>query len=294
MRLRLLQFLLSFNTLLVIPFAIGLLILLLRRRWAVDHALPHERRAARCRRAACALGLVAAALLVYVPVSRPHRGWLAGPLFGLFVLAGVLAGELLAPRPAGTVRSATLTTRQVRDYLPRRHRALLAALLACLAALLAGMTAITVAHSDDRGSISFTRGDVTTTFPSAWVGAPAVAATVLSLVGSAVACLFVLRKIVNRPAVTADPQSEARDAAMREVSAGAVFYAWGCLLAASLFTWSLVARYVYDSTTDLSDTSWWPTTMRVAAYLPIAASGYAFVYLFAKLTRQHAPHQATA
>jgi hypothetical protein len=44
---------------------------------------------------------------------------LAGPVFGWFVLAGVVAGEISVRPVAGRTRKAVVEVRRVRDYLPR-------------------------------------------------------------------------------------------------------------------------------------------------------------------------------
>lgn len=272
----------------LIPFVIGLLMLLLPQRWAFDHLLLHERRAARWRQGAVTLGLVAAVLLLCFAGGY----WLAGPVFGIVVLAGVLTGELLVPGPASSVRSATLTTRRVRDYLPR-HRALQAVLLASLTVLLTPMTIFAASHPagrDGYGRISC--GDSVIQLPPE-LGVPAITVIILTVIGSAVVCLPVLRKIVNRPPVTPGPESEALDTAMREASAGAVFYAWSCLLASTLFTTAMVAHAMFDGWGD-GCTNWWRTSMHVTAYLAMATGGSVFVYLLAKLIKQHSSRRVTA
>ncbi|WP_405497432.1 hypothetical protein [Streptomyces sp. NBC_00096] len=240
------------------------------------------------------MGLVVAALLAYhLPILGLRGDWLAGPAFGAVVLAGVLAGEISVPRPASDLRSATLATRQIRDYLPRGNRTLLAVLLAALAALLTAMAVLAVSHPVGRRGIHFVCGDVTEIIPAASVGMPAVTATTLTLVGSAALCLPVLRKIVGRPPIAAGSEGAARDAALREGSAHAVFYAWGCLLASSLFTSALVVHVLFGGLA-YACTSWWLTPMDVAAYLAMAMGGSAFVYLLTKLTHQPYYRQAAA
>jgi hypothetical protein len=248
-----------------------------------------------------ALGLVAAVLLVCFPIPQLRGDWFAGPVFGIVVLTGVLIGELLVPGPAGSVRSAKLTTRRVRDYLPTRHRALLAVLLASFAGLLTPMTLWAASHpAGGSGSILITCG-ATDNFgfgtvgilPSA-IGLPAISVTVLTVIGSTVVCSLVLRKIANRPPVTGGPESEARDTAMRDASAATVFYAWGCLLASSLFTSAMVALVMFNSLAVAGCTNWWLTPMRAVVYLTTAAGGSAFVYLLAKLIKQQSSRQATA
>lgn len=72
---------------------------------------------------------------------------LAAPVFGLCVLAGVVAGEVSVRPAAGRTRAAVLEVRRVRDYLPRGlTRAVLGA-TAALAAL-AALAAVTTATAD--------------------------------------------------------------------------------------------------------------------------------------------------
>lgn len=292
--MNLLQPFLASNTLLAVPFFVGLLVLLRPGQWrSAGLLLPYEQRAVRWRRGATVLGLVVAALLAYLPVLGLRGDWLAGPAFGAVVLAGVLVGELSVPRPASDVRSATLTTRQIRDYLPRGHRALLAVLLAVLVALLTAMAVLAVSHPASGRGIHFFCDGVTEIIPAASVGMPAVAATAFTLLGSAALCLPVLRKIVGRPPISAGSEGAARDAALREGSAHAVFYAWGCLLASSLFTSALVVHVLFGGFA-YTCTSWWLIPMDVAAYLAMAMGGSAFVYLLTKLTHQPCYRQAAA
>ncbi|CAM5673086.1 hypothetical protein SAVIM338S_07086 [Streptomyces avidinii] len=292
--MNLLQPLLASNTLLAVPFFVGLLVLLRPGQWrSAGLLLPYERRAVRWRRGATVLGLVVAALLAYLPVLGLRGDWLAGPAFGAVVLVGVLAGEASVPRPGGDVRSATLATRQIRDYLPRGQRALLAVLLAALVALLAAMAVLAVTHPAGRRGIHFSCDGVTEIIPAASVGVPAVAATAFTLIGSAALCLPVLWKITGRPPIAAGPEGTARDAALREGSAHAVFYAWGCLLAASLFTSALVVHVLFGSFA-YTCTGWWLPAMDVAAYLGMAVGGSAFVHLLTKLTGRPGRRQAAA
>jgi hypothetical protein len=295
----LLRFLLSFNTLLAVPFGVGLVVLLLPRRRAVGHPPALQRRAARWRRGALALGCTAAAALIYLPMPGLLGVWLAGPAFGVLALAGVLIGELLVPDPAGKVRSATLTTRRIRDYLPRRHRALMAGLLAGLVGLLTVTVVVSLPHTDARGRIRFASGGMSSTLPAWLDGVTAAAATALSLAGSAAVCLLVLRKIVNRPAVTAGAQAAARDTAMRGASAEAVFHAWGCLLASSVLTWAFIALVLSGTgqgTGFGGDDcgSWWAVPLRTAAYLTMAAGECAAVYLVTQLMKQDGRRRAAA
>jgi hypothetical protein len=74
---------------------------------------------------------------------------LAGPVFGLCILAGVVAGELSVRPASGRTRTAVMEIRRVRDYLPRGLAAAVTAAAAVLAALVAVTTA--TARPDDLG-----------------------------------------------------------------------------------------------------------------------------------------------
>ena len=71
---------------------------------------------------------------------------LAGPVFGLCVLAGVVAGEISVRPPGGPTRMAAVEIRRVRDYLPR---GLAGAVTAAAAVLLALVTVTTVTGAPD-------------------------------------------------------------------------------------------------------------------------------------------------
>ena len=74
---------------------------------------------------------------------------LAGPVFGLCVLAGVAAGEISVRPSGGRTRTASVEVRRVLDYLPRGLAVAVTAAAAVLAALLA-VTTVT-AGPDDLG-----------------------------------------------------------------------------------------------------------------------------------------------
>src|SRR5207247_9902563 len=74
---------------------------------------------------------------------------LAGPGFGLCVLAGVVAGEISVRPARGQTRTAGMEVRTGGDYLPRGRAAAVMAAAAVLAALVAVTTA--TARPDDLG-----------------------------------------------------------------------------------------------------------------------------------------------
>lgn len=93
------------------------------------------RYANRWRGAGFLAGLICAGLSA---VTGPRHALLAGaPLFAIWVLGGVLAGELTAPDARPAVRVAGLARRRIRDYVPVLPAIVLTALGGCLALLVA-------------------------------------------------------------------------------------------------------------------------------------------------------------
>src|SRR5215470_11485149 len=94
------------------------------------------RRTANWRWAGVITGLVAGG--VAAGSGALGRGlMLAGPVFGLCVLAGVVAGEISVRPAGGPTRTAVVEVRRVRDYVPH---GLAKAVLAAAAVLLALLT----------------------------------------------------------------------------------------------------------------------------------------------------------
>jgi hypothetical protein len=220
------------GVLLVAALAVVIGVAAALRRPAARRAVPPSLRrtaasVARWRLVGVAAGVAAAA--VAVSTGALGRGLLlAGPVFALCVLAGVVTGELVAERPGGAIRSAALETRRVRDYLPR-------ALTACVGTatvLLAVVLAVTVAMGspDDLGragrslvrrcSAVMTEG--AGPWPGSYYAIPVAALVACGLAGAAVA----LVRVVRRPRAAEDP---AADDALRRRSAEAVTAAAGLL-----------------------------------------------------------------
>ncbi|MEU5942157.1 hypothetical protein ABZ807_23905 [Micromonospora sp. NPDC047548] len=208
---------------------------------AGEPATDHIRRTTRrWRWAGLTLGAVIAAVAAgYDPLGRGIL--LAAPLFGLCVLAGVVAGESRVVRPTGTARQAALETRQGRHYLPRRaFRAVLAA-GAALAALLAATTA--AGSADDLGRagrvLAYDCGEITGTH-GPWVGSfYSLPLTLVVGLGVLIAALAVHR-LVGRPRPQAAAGDLVLDDAERRRSATAVTGACGVLLTIPLIGVSLV------------------------------------------------------
>lgn len=160
--------------------------------------------------------------------------------FGLCAVAGVLAGDALTAPRQGAVRTADLTPRRVRDYVPPRMTILL---LGLTAALVVALTAAAmVASPDDLGragrALTVTCRGMTESagpWPGFYYGLPIVA----SLALSTAACGWSLRRIATRPG---DEQSR-RDRAL------AIVAAWGLLVSSSLLGVASTASGALMSTT---------------------------------------------
>ncbi|WP_199847911.1 hypothetical protein [Streptomyces dysideae] len=171
-----------------------------------------------------AIGVLASSRLL--PLVDGKGPLYAIPVFGLCAVAGVLLGDALtAPRP-GTVRTAGLTPRRVRDHVPPRMTWLLLGLAAALVALLT--VAAAVASPDDLGragrALTVTCQGMThmsTPWPGLYYGIPILA----TLAISTAACGWSLRRIATRPG---DEQSR-RDRTL------AIVAAWGLVVSTSMF-----------------------------------------------------------
>lgn len=147
------------------------------------------------------------------------------PVFGLCAVAGVLVGDALTGPRRGAVRTAGLTPRRVRDYVPPRMTRLLLGLAAVLLLLLT--VAAAVASPDDLGragrALTLTCRGATESagpWPGLYYGLPMLA----SLAVSTAACGWSLRRIATRPG---DEQS-------RYDRTLAIVAAWGLVVSSSL------------------------------------------------------------
>jgi hypothetical protein len=173
--------------------------------------------------AGLAVGLLAARLLS--PLVDGDGILYAIPAFGLCAVAGVLVGDALTGPRRGAVRTAGLTPRRVRDYVPPRMTWLLLGLALVLVALLAAATA--TASPDDLGragrALTLTCRGMTES-ASPWPGFYYSAPMLASLAVSTAACGWSLRRIATRPG---DEQSR-RDRSL------AIVAAWGLVVSSSL------------------------------------------------------------
>jgi hypothetical protein len=192
------------------------------------------RRIANWRRAGVIAGLVCGAAAAWGALGRGLL--LAGPVFGLCVLAGVAAGEISVRPAKGQTRSAVVEVRRVRDYLPR---GLATSVLAAAAGLLALITVTTVtAAADDLGragrvlvlrcgpGLWHSHGP----WPGSFYSVPLAAAVATGLIGAGGA----LRVVIRRARTGADPAAVAADDALRRRAARAITGACGILVALPL------------------------------------------------------------
>lgn len=160
---------------------------------------------------------------------------LAGPVFGLCVLAGVVAGEISVRPAGGQTRTAVVEVRRVRDYLPH---GLVKAVLAAAAVLLALVTVTTATAGPDdlgRGTVLLSRcGPGLWEGHGPWAGSfysvplAAMVATGLIVAGAA------LRVVIRRARTGADPDVVAADDALRQRAAWTITGACGILTAVPL------------------------------------------------------------
>jgi Bacterial translation initiation factor IF-2 associated region len=161
---------------------------------------------------------------------------LAGPVFGLCVLAGVVAGEISVRPAGGRTRTAAVEVRRVRDYLPRG----LAAAVTSAAAVLAALAAVTTATAgpDDLGRagrvLLLSCGpDAQETYgpwPGSFYSVPLAAVVAAGLITGGGA----LHVVIRRARTGADADTVAADDALRRRAARTITGACGILVALPL------------------------------------------------------------
>lgn len=198
-----------------------------------------DRGPARWRALGLALGLIAGVLML--SDGGLGRGpMLAAPIFGLWVLMGVIVGELLIPAPGGPIRRATLEVRRIRDYLPRGLTTVVTATTALLGGILVATTLAGSADDQGRAGRSLARectaimGEATGPWPGSYYSVPLALAVGVGLLGAALAS----RVIVRRPRRGED---RAVDDEARRRAVSAVVAASGILVAVPLIGVSLTA-----------------------------------------------------
>jgi hypothetical protein len=210
-----------------------------------DALLAGHHKAVGWRWAGLGLGVVVSSVTaVTVTAGLYNLGAMLAPtVFGLCVMGGVVVGELSKiPRRQG-VRTATLETRTVGDYLPRRLSGVVAASALGLGALLVTTTLMGSADDQGRAGRSLIRqctpdmSLATGPWPGSFYSVPLGIGVVIGLLGAVVA----LRTVVLRPRSGSDPDLAAADDVLRRWSAEAVVAATGVMVAASLSGVAFVA-----------------------------------------------------
>ncbi|MHA6758250.1 hypothetical protein [Streptacidiphilus sp. PAMC 29251] len=153
-----------------------------------------------------------------------------------------MGADALTRRQQGTVRTAGLTPRRIRDYLPVRFTAVVAGFTVVLVALLAATTATGSADDAGRAGRSFVRvcGALTETrgpWPGSYYSLPLLAA-----LGVATAlCGLALHRTARRAAPD-EPGARVLDDERRRAGMKAVVAAWGLLMTGSLTGTGLVVE----------------------------------------------------
>ena len=181
---------------------------------------------------------VAAAIATYASGSYGRGPMLALSAFGGCVLLGTALGEtLVRPRRDPGVRSASLTPRRVRDYLP-----VTAVPVAGMAGATFALLVFTTVTADggpglERGlaCATATMSSRHTPYPGSYYSLPLALALVAVLGVAAVAA----RQVVARPRGMAPDSSD--DDLLRRSSLDVVVAATGCAVGAPLFGICLVA-----------------------------------------------------
>ena len=172
----------------------------------------------------CAWFALVVAMVTMAVAASIAQGLEAGRITGIVLVVGGLAflvvtafGEITWPRPTGSVRTATLTRRTVRDVAPRPAALLLAIAsgLLFLALVAGGLTARPDGRSYGRTVVG--AGGVTETWSSGpypgWFYAVPLALAAVTILAATFACLVL---IARRPAIL--DASSAWDLAMRQLS----------------------------------------------------------------------------
>jgi hypothetical protein len=202
-------------------------------------------------------GMVAGAGVAYGAATSGSlgRGLLfAAPLFGLFALAGTLAGELTRPAPGGPVRRAHLRVRRVRDYAPRRLGAVVIAATVALFALGAVTTMVASADDVDRAGrslacVSGQHGAAHGPWPGSFYTVPGLGLVLAGLVLAA----FTLRHIARRPQLS----DITDDDELRRRSTDLVASATGIMVLAPFAGIALSAGGPLIALADVCGHAWW-------------------------------------
>jgi hypothetical protein len=184
--------------------------------------------------AGAATGLAVNALVSFSPESDVDLLY-GFPVFGLCVMAGVFAADVLARPGRGGIRVAQVAPRRIRDYLPRSLTTAVAAQALVLLILLIAAAATASADADGRSGRALcvtcpAGAQLLSPWPGLYYAWPALG----GLAFGTLACVLLLHRITGRSG--SDDQ--------RRISVRAAVGAWGVLVAAPLFAVSLTMATV--------------------------------------------------
>ena len=171
----------------------------------------------------CALAVAAFSMAL---VASSSRGVETGRITGLVLAAGGLTflavsafGEITWPRPTGSIRTATLAPRSIRDVTPRPAALLLASAFGLLlvALLVGGLTALPDGRSYGRTVLEPGRVEMMTWATSPYPGWFYAVPLALAACAVLAACAGCLVLIARRPAISGT--SSSWDLALRQLSA---------------------------------------------------------------------------
>jgi hypothetical protein len=166
---------------------------------------------------------------------------LAAPLFGVFVLAGVLAGELSVRAPSGRTRRAAIAVRRAGDYLPRGLARSVAVAAVAMGALLIMTTATGTADSLGSGRVLVRRCSAEVTQSAGpWAGSFYSIPLAIVVLAGLTAAVIALRQVVRRPRPGDPAILAAADDRLRLRAARTITGACGVLVTIPLIGLSLV------------------------------------------------------
>ncbi len=199
-----------------------------------------RRQAAIWRWSGTAAGVLAAGLAALS--GALGRGLLlAAPLFGVFVLAGVLAGELSVRAPSGRTRRAAIAVRRVSDYLPPGLAWSVAVAAVAMGALLMITTATGTDDSLGGGRVLVRQCSAAVTQSAGpWAGSFYSIPLAVVVLAGLTAAVIALRQVVRRPRPGDPATLAAADDRLRRRAARTITGACGVLVTIPLIGLSLV------------------------------------------------------
>jgi len=220
--------------LLVVVGLVGLLLRASSGRRPLQVATAREWRLVQATRIAGLVVGVAAAVLVTQVLAYGGGAMLAPAVLGLCVLLATAVGEtVVRPAPAPGPRSASLTPRRVRDYLPPVLTPVVAVMLALTAATLV-LTTVTASLDEGTGTMralscsDATSGASRSPYPGSYYSLPLTLTLLVVLAVAVVAAL----QVVRRPRGMAG--TDHGDDALRRRSLGVIVAATGLAVCAPL------------------------------------------------------------